>query len=118
MKRILIVEDEMIAACALETEFRDRGYTVCPIAVSSETAIELAFRHRPDIVLMDISIYGKMSGVQTAKVIQETYHIPVIFISGDQSEETMKKADTVRHAGYLAKPIDIEKLVKFIKKAL
>ena len=86
------------------------GYEICETATSGEDAIKEAQIQNPDLVLMDISIHGKMSGIETASKIRSQVGTPVIFITGYSDEETRQKAYTAHPAGYFVKPLDYDKL--------
>lgn len=116
-KRIMIVEDEMSAAAALEIELGARGCEILPVVVSSEAAVRQAGTQKPDVVLMDVGIYGKLSGIEAADTIRERFGIPVVFITGDDNPDTLAKANRVNHSGYVIKPIAIDALMKIIKNA-
>lgn len=117
-KKVLIVEDHDFAAVPLQFELEDNGYQVCPIAVSSETAISLAASEKPDLVLMDVGIYGKTNGIEAAKIIQEMHHIPVIFLTGANEEKTIRQMKAVKPFGYLLKPVRLNKLMDMVAAAV
>ena len=79
--RILIVEDEYIVAADLEMKLTRLGYQVVGSAVTGEEAIVLAERHRPDVVLMDVQLQGRMNGVEAAETIRTKVCVPIIFIT-------------------------------------
>lgn len=108
-KKILIVEDEYISAMGLEEELHDRNYETCEIAGSGKDAIRIAERERPDIVLMDIGLPGKINGIEAAKKINCRLKIPVIFISG-YSEKEVKQLDLCGPIHFIRKPVDFDEL--------
>ena len=91
------------------------GYQVCEIASSGEDALKEAEVERPDLVVIDIRIHGKMSGIEAAGMIRRQFRIPVIFMTGYSDEETRQKAGAVNPAGYFIKPINYEKLKEALK---
>ena len=111
-KKILIVEDEIIEAMFLGEILELRGYEICETATSGEDAIKEAEIQNPDVVLMDISIHGKISGIEAARKIRSQFGIPVIFMTGYPDEETRQKAYITNPAGYFVKPLDYDKLEK------
>jgi two-component system, response regulator PdtaR len=62
--RIVIVEDESIAALHLATRLRSLGYEVVALANSGPRAIEYALARRPHVVLMDIHLQGTMDALK------------------------------------------------------
>ena len=61
-KRILVVEDEAITAMALKSDLLMLGYEVLAIVDTGEEAILKAIELLPDLILMDITLFGPMSG--------------------------------------------------------
>ena len=61
-KQILIVEDERIVAEDIKMSLQRLGYSVPGTATSGEDAVKKAEEIRPDLVLMDIVLEGKMDG--------------------------------------------------------
>lgn len=115
--RILLVEDEAITAMDLQRKLEFQGYDVTGIAHSGEAAVELAEKHRPDLILMDIILKGPMSGVDAAERIKDL-DIPVVFLSAHSEETTMESAREVEPYGYLIKPFDEKELFFTIELAI
>ncbi len=113
-KKILIVEDEIIEAMFLGKILELWGYEVCEPATSGEDAIKEAKSENPDLVLMDINIHGKISGIESARKIRSQVGIPIIFMTGYSDEETRQRACTANPAGYFVKPLDYNKLKEVI----
>ncbi|MBW1979230.1 MAG: response regulator [Deltaproteobacteria bacterium] len=70
MARIMIVEDEEPVSEYIASSLKMKGYAVCSIERSGEGAVEAAMRERPDLVLMDILLEGRMDGVEAAGKIR------------------------------------------------
>ena len=66
---ILIVEDEIILAMAIEISLRKMGFSVSGIETVPSEAILHAHNYRPDIILMDINLNNKETGIDTANII-------------------------------------------------
>lgn len=79
----MIVEDESLIAIDLKFMLEDNGYEVVAQANNGETAIELAFLHKPQLILMDIKM-PKLDGLKASKIIEQQLGIPVLFISADR----------------------------------
>src|SRR5207302_10886283 len=62
--RILVVEDEAITAADLQERLIALGYAIAGWSVTGEKAIALAQIERPDLVLMDIMLKGRMNGIE------------------------------------------------------
>lgn len=116
--RILVVEDETIVALDLKNSLKMLGYDVVGTACSGEEAIAKADQTRPDLVLMDIILKGKMDGVQAADSIRATLNIPVIFLTACADERTLQRAKVTEAFGYLLKPFEERELHGHIEIAL
>ena len=116
--KILVVEDEVITAKAIEKSLKDAGYQVVGIAISGSEAIEKASRMQPDLVLMDIKLKGVLDGVLTTQRIQAHLDIPVIYLTALSDDETLKRITYSRPYGYLIKPFKETELHEAVEKAL
>ncbi|MCA9903777.1 MAG: response regulator [Anaerolineae bacterium] len=115
---ILVVEDEGIVALDIQNRLRRQGYTPIGRASSGMEALALVKEHRPDLVLMDIRIQGDMDGIETAQKIQETYDIPVVYLTAHTDEQTVQRAKVTDPYGYLIKPFEEHELQITIEIAL
>ncbi len=109
-KKVLIVDDEVIQAMALEMLVQTWDYDTCEPAVSGTEAIEKAGRETPDVVVMDINIQGERSGIETARQIIADFGIPVIFMTGYAEEDIHEEAQKLNPLAYLVKPFEPEEL--------
>jgi DNA-binding NarL/FixJ family response regulator len=116
--RILIVEDEVISAMYLQIQLKKMNYDICKKVVTGEDAIRIALKEKPDVILIDIRLAGKMDGIKTIKEINAFYKPLVIFMTGFQDEELFDKARVERPAGILTKPFEVEEIKKIIDSAL
>ncbi len=104
MTQVLIVEDEAIVAESIASKLRRYGYEVIDTLPTGEEAVDKAGKTRPDVILMDIHLAGKMDGIQAADRISSQYHIPVIFLTAYADEQTIARAKEAGPFGYLVKP--------------
>jgi len=103
-ERVLVVEDDRIISKILNMKLLEAGYQVVRIVETGEDAIAEAIEEFPDIVLMDISLQGKMDGIMGTMFIDAFLHIPVIFLTSHDDEITVRKAKSVNPATFLKKP--------------
>ena len=116
--KILVVEDEFITAADIQNNLQDMGFEV-PITVDNgETAIQKAGELRPDLILMDITLSGKMTGIEAADRIKELYGIPVIFLTAHSEQSTVEKSLSSNPYGYILKPFEPSNLRVAIEMAL
>jgi CheY-like chemotaxis protein len=79
--RVLIVEDEVIVAEDLEWQLTHFGCEVVGIAASGQEALSLADQKRPEIVIMDIQLQGRMNGIEAADSIRRSTGAAIIFVT-------------------------------------
>lgn len=116
--RILVVEDEGIIAKDIQSTLEKLGYEVPAVAVVGEEAIEKSVELRPDLVLMDIVLWGGMDGVEAAARIREQLQIPVIFLTAHSDNATLQRAKVTGPFGYIVKPLVERELRIGIEMAL
>src|SRR6185369_3816315 len=106
-KRILVVEDDPIGRKVLVDALTAYGYDV-DVAVTGTEGVEMAARHKPDLVVCDVAL-PKKSGFEVCFEIKrapETRDVPVIFMSAvckDAHSEFYASID-LRAQGYFVKP--------------
>lgn len=103
-KKILIVEDEFIVANNLRMILEEGGYTINGIAASAREAREHMQQHKPDLVLLDIKLKGKLSGIDIARELRAG-HIPFIYLSAYANQAILEEAKTTEPYGFLVKPV-------------
>lgn len=102
-KKVLIVEDEFIEANDLQLMLTKAGYNVCGIARSVPVAQKLVEQERPDLVLLDIFLKGKLTGVDLAHELKKS-NTAFIFLSANSNEEILATAKTTEPYGFIVKP--------------
>jgi two-component system sensor histidine kinase/response regulator len=117
-REILIVEDEGIVALDLRHNLEKSGYSVTGVAASGEQALDILERHRPNLVLMDIELAGGLSGTETAKIVQERFKIPVVYLTAYTDATTLQAIGETGEHGFLAKPIRNQDLLPVVKLAI
>ena len=115
---ILLVEDESIVAMDIQHQVECFGCSIAAWVTSGEEAIPLAEKIRPDLVIMDIALAGKMDGIEAAAVIRERYGLPVLFLTANSDLATVEKALGVSPIGYVLKPFEKRELEVAVEMAL
>lgn len=115
---ILIVEDEHIVAKNIEKRLISAGYSVTSTVATGEEALESVKEIKPDLVLMDIKLKGKLDGIETAGILRQKYQLPIIFLTSYTDEDTFQKAKITEPFGYLIKPFEIKELNRVIEIAI
>lgn len=89
-------------------------------AADGMRGIELARKHHPDVILMDINLPG-ISGLQALQLLQEdpqTAKIPVLALSANAMDRDIEKGLEAGFLRYLTKPIRIDAFMNALDVAL
>ena len=113
--KILVVEDENIVALDIENRLKSLGFTVLPLISSGEEAVEKAYEYKPDLILMDILLKGKINGMDAAKKIVGTLKIPIVYLTASTNREVLKRAMQIGRCSYIIKPFKEKELENSIK---
>ena len=115
--RIVVIDDEVNAAAALETLLKEDGYEVAR-AHDARTGLQLLEKVAPDLVLTDLRMPG-MDGIELlAKIKELRPETMVIVMTAYGTVKTAVKAMKLGAEDYLGKPIDVEELEVVLQKAL
>ncbi len=80
--RVMVIEDEAIIAMDISAIVREMGHTVTGIAATRTEAISLARQTPPDLILADIQLADKSSGIDAVNdILGHLGDVPVIFIT-------------------------------------
>jgi PAS domain S-box-containing protein len=118
MEKILVVDDEATISTHLEEKLTAMGYEVVGRASSGEEAVEKAGKLRPELVLMDIVMGGRLDGIEAARIIRETWAIPCVFLTAYGDDKYIARAKNVEPLGYILKPFQDSALKASIEVAL
>lgn len=102
-EQVLIVEDEFIVANDLMLILEKAGYKVCGIAASVEEARAIIRENKPGMVLLDIYLKGKLTGIDLAHELREQ-HIPFVYLSANSNQRVLEAAKATGPYGFLVKP--------------
>jgi len=104
--KLLIVEDEVILADEIEASLMEAGYDVVGNVCTGEEALNIVKANSIDLILMDINLKGNYDGIETTKLIQKRYNIPIIYLTDIKSKSIWEKAKVTNPAAYLIKPFN------------
>ncbi len=103
--RVLVVEDDLSFQLGLEMILDELGYGILPPVDNSADALDTILSEKPDLILMDIDIHGKLSGLEVADRIKHL-EIPILFITSHDNPEVYAAAKQTFFAGYIVKPMN------------
>ena len=115
---ILLVEDDGILATSLQQMVTHMGYAVAGLLASGEEAVAFTSGTQVDLVLMDIELAGRMTGIEAAEAICQTRDVPIVFLTGYSHDPLLEQAKIAAPYGYLIKPVPERELAATITLAL
>ncbi|HLH56690.1 MAG TPA: response regulator [Verrucomicrobiae bacterium] len=119
MKKILIVDDEAPTRQAMRASLNSPDYTVLD-AESGESGFEIAVREQPDLIISDVNLTG-MTGLallERLRALPATAAIPVILMTGNPENASVRCSMERGADDYLAKPFGRETLVAAVAARL
>ena len=114
----MIVEDERIIAQDMQQLLVMEGYEVQAIEDSAEQTIAAIKREKPDLVLIDIHLIGKMDGIKLSEEISKIEKIPIIYVTAYTDKKVIDRAMKTKPIAYIMKPIMDENLLDAVRIAL
>lgn len=100
---ILIVEDELVVANDIRLTLERAGYTVCGIARSYTSAVEMINMNPPCLVLLDIFLKGEQTGIDVAAQLNKK-DIPFVYLSANCNTTVLEMAKVTQPSGFIVKP--------------
>ncbi|MEH2161590.1 MAG: diguanylate cyclase [Nostoc sp.] len=117
-RKILVVEDEKTIASNIRKSLQKLGYSVSEITQSGEEAIKKVAETHPNLVLIDICLAGEINGVHIADIIQNHFHVPVVYITECSECKTLYKNQLSEPFNYIVKPFIESDLQVVVEMAL
>ena len=109
-KHILLAEDNDLNAEIAMTLLSDYGFIVDRVN-DGIACVKKVKENKYDLILMDIQM-PNMDGYQATQEIRKFSNIPIVAMSANAFEEDKQKALSIGMNGYIAKPIDMDKVIK------
>lgn len=104
--KILILEHDYNFALKLQKQFHDWGYEVLDIINHTNTALSLLSTLKPDIVILNTQLPGKLTVMDLSKTLNDLA-LNVICIANNSNRETYEKVTHSNTIGYLVKPFGV-----------
>ena len=115
-KTILIVDDEKPIVDILMYNLKKEGYNLLE-ANDGETAVDIALKEKPDLILLDIML-PKLDGLSVCRKIKNTYNVPILMLSAKGEELDKILGLELGADDYITKPFSVRELMARIKANL
>ena len=116
---ILVVDDETDVLDEVASVLTGANFA-CRCCTNAEDALAAVQSAPPDLIISDINLHGQ-SGLQMCEQIKQTAalaDVPVMFLSGAQIPDIIRRSHTAGGTYYLRKPFDPDVLMELVEKAL
>jgi len=113
--RVLVVDDEPQILRGLKTNLVARGYGV-DTAPDGETALDLATKHRPDVVILDLGLPG-IDGIEVIRGLRSWSAMPIIVLSAREQEPDKIAALDAGADDFVTKPFGMGELLARLRAA-
>lgn len=116
---ILVADDSTTSRLMIKTRLTMKGYRIIEAGSGAE-AVATAKSAQPAVMLLDFFL-GDMTGVDVLTALRgdpATQQLPVIILSGNDTEEAARACESLGVAGFLLKPYEPEQLLELVQSAL
>jgi CheY-like chemotaxis protein len=117
---ILYVEDNIANFELIQQVLADYDQIELLWATELKAGIELARRHHPDLILLDLHL-GDKDGAEVLRQLKQDEGmagIPVVMVSADASPGQIERMISLGAHSYLTKPLDMKHFIKVIEEVL
>ncbi|HNQ67727.1 MAG TPA: response regulator transcription factor [Bacteroidales bacterium] len=115
MRKILLIEDDVIIARDIKQILEKNNYEVCGILNGKEDTVQMILKIDPDIIISDIYLKNSVTGIEINKQAQKSKYFPLIFLTAYSTEDIITSLVEVKNDGYIVKPFTEVQLIATIK---
>lgn len=115
-EKILILDDEITTVNLIAMLLERKGFEVIK-ATSAEDGLRRAYRHQPDLVLLDIMM-PEMDGWEVCKRLRALSDVPIIFLTAMENVKDIVRGLEIGADDYITKPFDHDELLARIRAHL
>jgi len=115
---ILVADDEAMNRQLILDLFNEAGFHSIFMAANGQEAVDMALKHSPDLILMDIRMPVMDGYAAVNRLKKEGYSGPIVMLSALTMREDIDKCLQAGAAGYITKPIEFDQFFVQIGKYL
>ena len=103
----------------LRSSLEEEGYAI-QAASDGQMAIQIAMNSKPDLIIMDVNMpmYNGFKTLQALRGMKETQLIPVILLTGAQSDAVYPVVEAHQRVIFIKKPVDLEQINSTVRRIL
>ncbi|SEN98381.1 Response regulator receiver domain-containing protein [Pseudorhodobacter antarcticus] len=115
--RVMVIEDEAIIAMDISAIVREMGHRITAVARTRTEAVAVARANKPDLILADIQLADKSSGIDAVNdILAQFADIPVIFITA--FPERLLTGNKPEPAFLITKPYSEDQIRSAVSQAM
>jgi CheY-like chemotaxis protein len=121
LKKILIADDLEEIRELLEVTFKSAGYQSLFMAKNGKNAIEIARKEKPDLILMDIMMPGKIDGLEATRILKKdpgSKNSIIVMLTAQVQKNDRDRAFVYGADHFISKPFSPKVLVKTVEQWL
>ena len=117
--KILVVDDDPSIVNLLKENLEDQGYQVL-VGFDGQAALQMARTSLPSLIILDVNmpLINGLKALEFLRGNEETRNIPVVFLTGENSDRVSPALDSATRVTHLKKPIDLEDLNSLVREIL
>jgi DNA-binding response OmpR family regulator len=115
-EKVLVVEDERTLQETLEYNLARQGYEVST-AANGLTALEVARRERPDVIVLDVMLPG-IDGFEVCRILRQEMSVPILMLTARTDEVDRVVGLEVGADDYVTKPFSMREVLARVKALL
>lgn len=115
IKKVLIAEDELIVARVLKLMLEKKNFQVTHVS-EGEQAISVSKELNPDLIILDVYLKNKSSGIKAGEQIRKNgNNSPIVFTTGNSYDQTKDAIKDISNSHLFIKPVDVEQLIRYLE---
>ncbi|HDP95135.1 MAG TPA: response regulator [Candidatus Aminicenantes bacterium] len=118
MKTILIVDDQMEVCELVDVTLSADDVRIIKASKGDE-AIEIAQREKPDLIIMDIMMPGKINGIEATRILKSdksTRHISILMLTAKGQDRDLEEGFKAGADAYFIKPFSPLELIRKVEE--
>jgi two-component system chemotaxis response regulator CheY len=117
MSRVLAVDDSAPLLGMLVKCLEEGGHEVIT-AKNGQQALDQLRQHRPDMVVTDLNmpVMTGLDFIEAARKVPEGQGVPILLLTSETARELHQRARAVGATGWLAKPLEAERVLELVRQ--
>ncbi|MBN1196019.1 MAG: response regulator [Candidatus Aminicenantes bacterium] len=120
MKTILIVDDQMEVRELVDVTLSADEIRIIKASKGKE-AVEIARREKPDLIIMDVMMPGKLNGIEATRILKSdetTRHIAILMLTAKGQDRDVEAGLKAGADAYFVKPFSPLELIRKVEEVL